>query len=521
MCDRSCFEILGMNSFMKKQQGNQPLDFSSGLVDLECFLAWSERIKLDMSKSNPLLYKVLESLAFSRNPIAGGDSFQAESAEASFLQGMSHQHSGADKEKEAKERQVRSEGRQLGCLLVQRTKGETQLKVTKWLVATNGWEAWKQLNLSFLSRLLNSLLHTSFEDIPASCLQQLFAWKERVAIYQELFGNSTNQQEQKHQKKKAWHSPSRKKQLQRDNGDQSFAEWLASNKSLMRSFEKQSQDKSLAMPDLDNSLAAPTWALLVDTGAATSVAPKSFAPHLELSPAPSTFQLATATGEAIKIFGLRHVHVQCQDLSFKVSFVIADVVTPILGLDTLLEHNLSLNFGHDDRTFLVNSAGKRTQLQQKGEHLYLVTCPFQHGLSTCSRGSLPEVIGFLPEDQELHDQQLALQSSSSTALVEDKSFLESLHVHEKSNFVCVLCEERLQFQGESFPTIACIPSSNPRNLQAQTSSFTTSILDLQSIDLRSFEKQKAQLQRRRSHMYSQQPVCVIFQTLLGMIQLCC
>ena len=62
----------------------------------------------------------------------------------------------------------------------------------------------------------------------------------------------------------------------------------------MSSFEKQSQDKSLAMPDLDNSLAAPTWALLVDTGAATSVAPKSFAPHLELSPAPSTFQLATA-----------------------------------------------------------------------------------------------------------------------------------------------------------------------------------------------------------------------------------
>ena len=217
----------------------------------------------------------------------------------------------------------------------------------------------------------------------------------------------------------------------------------------MSSFEKQSQDKSLAMlENLDNSLAAEPWALLVDTGAATSVAPKSFAPHLELSPAPSTFQLATATGEAIKIFGLRHVHLQCQDLSFKVSFVIADVVTPILGLDTLLEHNLSLNFGHDDSTFLVNTAGKRTQLQQKGEHLYLVACPFQHGLSTCSRGSLPEVIGFLPEDKELHDQELALQSSSSTDLVEDKSFLESLHVHDQSSFVCVLCEEVAVSGGE-------------------------------------------------------------------------
>ena len=88
--------------FMKKQQGNQPLDFSGGLVDLECFLAWSERIMLDMSKSNPLLCQVLGNLALSKHPIAGGDNFKAESAEASFLQGMSHQHSGADKEKKQK-----------------------------------------------------------------------------------------------------------------------------------------------------------------------------------------------------------------------------------------------------------------------------------------------------------------------------------------------------------------------------------------------------------------------------------
>ena len=136
----------------------------------------------------PCFTRCLEIWPLPSIPIAGGESFKAESAEASFLQGMSHQHSGADKEKEAKELQISSEGRQLGCLLVQRTKGETQLKVTKWLVATNGWEAWRQLNLSFLSRLLNSLLHTSFEDTPASCLQQLFAWKERVVIYQELSG---------------------------------------------------------------------------------------------------------------------------------------------------------------------------------------------------------------------------------------------------------------------------------------------------------------------------------------------
>ena len=52
-----------------------------------------------MSKSNPLLYEVLGRLASSKHPIAGGENFKAESAEASFLKGKSHQHSGADKKK--------------------------------------------------------------------------------------------------------------------------------------------------------------------------------------------------------------------------------------------------------------------------------------------------------------------------------------------------------------------------------------------------------------------------------------
>ena len=245
---------------------------------------------------------------------------------------------------------------------------------------------------------------------------------------------NTSAQQQKQQQQTFWRSPRRKKQLQRDNGDQSFADWLASNKSLMSSFEKQSQDQSLALLEtLDNSLAAETWALLVDTGAATSVAPQSFAQHLELSPAPSNLQLATATGEAIKIFGLRHVHLQCQDLSFKVSFVIADVVTPILGLDTLMQHNLSLSFEHD-QSFLVNKAGKRTQLEHIGRHLYFVACPFQHGLSTCFSGSLSDVIGFLFEDKELHEQEIVLGSSSSTDLVEDQK--QEQDEQDSLNFQC-------------------------------------------------------------------------------------
>ena len=38
-------------------------------------------------------------------------------------------------------------------------------------------------------------------------------------------------------------------------------------------------------------------------------------------------------------------------------------------------------------------------------------------------------------------------------------------------------KKRLQFQGESFPTIACIPSSNPSNSRTKTSNFTTAIPD--------------------------------------------
>ena len=152
-------------------RGIRPLIHSAS-DDLGSFLAWPAQIKLEMSEANPLLDKVLENLAFSMHPIAGGDSFWTHSA---------------------RELQIRNEGRQLGCLLVQRTKGETQLRVTKWLSATNGWEAWRQLNLSFLSRLLSSLLHVSFDDEqPASFLQPLLAWKELMVEHQELSDSSLN-----------------------------------------------------------------------------------------------------------------------------------------------------------------------------------------------------------------------------------------------------------------------------------------------------------------------------------------
>ena len=102
----------------------------SGSDDLESFMAWSEQIKLEMSECNPLLYEVLGNIAFSRQPLAGGDSFRTRTAQASFSEERAHQQNLVEQAREAKELQIRNEGRQLGCLLVQRTKGETQLRAT-------------------------------------------------------------------------------------------------------------------------------------------------------------------------------------------------------------------------------------------------------------------------------------------------------------------------------------------------------------------------------------------------------
>ena len=49
------------------------------------------------------------------------------------------------------------------------------------------------------------------------------------------------------------------------------------------------------------------YGILIDTGAAISLAPLSFAPDIELSPVESTLQLRSVTGEAIEAFGRRTV----------------------------------------------------------------------------------------------------------------------------------------------------------------------------------------------------------------------
>ena len=114
--------------------------------------------------------------------------------------------------------------------------------------------------------------------------------------------------------------------------------------------------------------------------------------------------------------------------------MIADVVTPLLGLDSMIKDSLSLHVEHDLQHFLVNPAGDKIQLEHMGSHLYLIACPSQHGSSHCFIGSLSQVIGFLPEDKELHEQKLASRSSSSIDLDEDTS--KQQEEQDSLNFQC-------------------------------------------------------------------------------------
>ena len=467
---------------------------NGGMDDLESFQACLEEIKTDMSQEDPSLYAVLGEIASSKQPIEEGDIFQAfqsilrekhrtlrvlpaEKVRASFSEEEAHQLQPIDEYKptEADKLQIKNEGIQLGCLLVQKTKGETQLQVTRWLQTTNAWEAWRQLNLqcttskwSMYYQLLTSIMNTSFDTQPASFLQQFNAWKEQVVRYQQLSGeqlpdfikliavvnglkgsvrnlvllnldsdssfgdldsllaryvdihdqhessldslcdracrdkpesigkgndtesnpsfeqqleeggtrkgkgkekegkqakrkgeafhpqppaykgkgehaqlpreqwcsicwkkghktqacwwNSNQQHQQQHQQQQAWYTPSKPRpttteasrqryQPQLYNIDQqtTYTSVLPDNQPML-SLEHQSQASTqpaysspVFIAQLDSfenaSSTTETWGILVDTGAATSVAPKSFASDIELSPAPSTLQLTTATGK--------------------------------------------------------------------------------------------------------------------------------------------------------------------------------------------------------------------------------
>ena len=172
------------------------------------------------------------------------------------------------------------------------------------------------------------------------------------------------------------------------------------------------------------------WGILIDTGAAISLAPLSFAPDIELSPVESTLQLRSVTGEAIEAFGRRTVQLVGSKLSFQVSFVIADVQHALIGMDILMANQLSLIRNSFNEYYLVNTAGATTQLQPRGHLLYIEACSDEFGLSICRGSSLPEENGSLLDDKGRTQEEAV---SSSGGACETSFFLENLRQQQDKN----------------------------------------------------------------------------------------
>ena len=82
------------------------------------------------------------------------------------------------------------------------------------------------------------------------------------------------------------------------------------------------------------------------------------------------------------------------------NFVIADVEQPLLGLSSLLRHNLSLHLDSNLGHHLGNTAGNKIRLEQRGQQIYLVACPAELGLNPCMIGNLLDN-SLLPEAKTL------------------------------------------------------------------------------------------------------------------------
>ena len=115
-----------------------------------------------------------------------------------------------------------------------------------------------------------------------------------------------------------------------------------------------------------------------------------------LSPAPPDLQLRNADGRAIQIFGLRTLQLFSQGVSFTMTFVIADVAAPLLGLESLLREHMCLHLDAQLGHQLVTTEGERMQLVQCGNQVYL---PAFHRQLPSSSSMIGALHSLMPEDE--------------------------------------------------------------------------------------------------------------------------
>ena len=163
-----------------------------------------------------------------------------------------------------------------------------------------------------------------------------------------------NYQQQAQQHQQAWITPSQMQQqtaaasvktteLRPHNysltlGEQPMGSLqLAAQASTQHAYPTPQQDTKNSLGQHKN-IGGDSWAtILEDTGAAISVAPRSFAPGIPLQALERPVELRTATGVRIPIFGKKTMQLLASPLCLEVSFVTAKVTTPILGVDTFTQ----------------------------------------------------------------------------------------------------------------------------------------------------------------------------------------
>ena len=125
--------------------------------------------------------------------------------------------------------------------------------------------------------------------------------------------------------------------------------------------------------------------ILCDSGASTSVAPSSFAPHIKMEPFQNDITLKTATSQPINIIGYKDIHLISKEVEFGARFCITSVKRPLLGLADIISSNISLNISRDNSN--IYSKGKTTELSLENNKLLLNAILVLLTSTSCHNGS--------------------------------------------------------------------------------------------------------------------------------------
>ena len=117
------------------------------------------------------------------------------------------------------------------------------------------------------------------------------------------------------------------------------------------------------------------WAILCDTGAVTSVAPRNFADHVPLQPHYTQLSLSTATNQPIHIYGYKDILLVCNNISFPVRFYICNVKAPLLGLHDIFDSGIIMHINGKDNSS-VEHQGESEPLYHHRSHLFIDAMAF-------------------------------------------------------------------------------------------------------------------------------------------------